>query len=78
MSRARPSDSVLALAVLVVVRSYVLTPVSVSGISMEPTVHDGIAFVAQWTDPADFDAGSWSFSATLRVPGTQARDRAGG
>ena len=48
---------VLALAALAVVRSYVLTPVSVSGVSMEPTVHDGIALVARWTDRADLERG---------------------
>ena len=48
---------VLALAALAVVRAWVLTPVSVSGVSMEPTVHDGTALVALWTDPADLDRG---------------------
>ena len=47
----------LTLAALVVVRSHVLIPVSVSGVSMEPTVHDGIALVAKWTDPVDLDRG---------------------
>ena len=48
---------VLAIAALAAVRSYVLTPVSVSGVSMEPTVHEGIAMVARWTDTADLRRG---------------------
>ena len=47
----------LTLTVLVAVRAWVLTPVSVSGVSMEPTVHSGAALVQRWTDPADLDRG---------------------
>jgi signal peptidase I len=47
----------VVLAALVVVRAYVLTPVSVHGVSMEPTVHDGTALVARWTDPGDLRRG---------------------
>ena len=47
----------LVLAALVVVRAYVLTPVSVHGVSMEPTVHDGTALVVRWTDPGQLRRG---------------------
>jgi signal peptidase I len=48
---------VLVLAVLLAVRAFVLTPVAVHGVSMEPSVHDGTALVARWTDPADLRRG---------------------
>jgi signal peptidase I len=47
----------LVLAALVAVRAFLLTPVAVHGVSMEPTVHDGTALVAKWTDPADLRRG---------------------
>jgi len=47
----------LVLAALVAVRTFLLTPVAVHGVSMEPTVHDGTALVAKWTDPADLRRG---------------------
>jgi signal peptidase I len=48
---------VLVLAVLLAVRAFVLTPVAVHGVSMEPSVHDGTALVARWTDPAGLRRG---------------------
>lgn len=47
----------VVLMALVLVRSFVVTPVAVHGSSMEPTVHEGIAFVARWTDPAEVERG---------------------
>ena len=47
----------LVLAALFGVRTYVLSPVAVHGVSMEPTVHDGTALVSRWTDPADLHRG---------------------
>jgi signal peptidase I len=48
---------VVLLAAVVAVRALLLTPVSVRGVSMEPTVHDGTALIARWTDPADLRRG---------------------
>ena len=45
------------LAVLLLARAFVLTPVAVHGVSMEPTVHDGTALVARWVDPGDVRRG---------------------
>jgi signal peptidase I len=57
-SRARRVGAAgLALAGLLGVRAYVVTPVAVHGVSMEPTVHDGTALVARWADPADLRRG---------------------
>ena len=53
----RAGTAALLLAALFGTRELVLTPVSVQGVSMEPTVHDGTAFVARWTDPADLSRG---------------------
>jgi signal peptidase I len=47
----------LVLAALLGVREFVLTPVAVHGVSMEPTVHDGTALVARWADPGDLRRG---------------------
>ena len=47
----------LVLAVLLLARAFVLTPVAVHGVSMEPTVHDGTALVARWVDPGDVRRG---------------------
>lgn len=47
----------LVLALLLLTRAFVLTPVSVHGVSMEPTVHDGTALVARWVDPGDVRPG---------------------
>jgi signal peptidase I len=53
----RAGTAALLLTALLGTREFVLTPVSVQGVSMEPTVHDGTAFVARWTDPADLHRG---------------------
>lgn len=47
----------LVLAALLAARAFVLTPVSVHGVSMEPTVHDGTALVARWVDPGELRRG---------------------
>jgi signal peptidase I len=41
----------LVVASVLGVREFVVTPVAVHGVSMEPTVHDGTALVARWPDP---------------------------
>jgi signal peptidase I len=46
-----------ALVTLVAVRSFVVTPVAVQGTSMEPTVHNGVALVGRWVDPATLHRG---------------------
>jgi signal peptidase I len=53
----RAGTAALLLMALLGTRELVVTPVSVQGVSMEPTVHDGTAFVARWTDPADLHRG---------------------
>jgi signal peptidase I len=53
----RVGTAAVLLTALLGTRELVLTPVSVRGVSMEPTVHDGTAFVARWTDPADLHRG---------------------
>ena len=45
------------LVALAVIRLLIVTPVSVHGVSMEPTVYAGIAFVARWPDPAELERG---------------------
>ena len=45
------------LAALLAARAYVVTPVAVHGISMEPTVHGGTALVARWSDPGHLRRG---------------------
>jgi signal peptidase I len=47
----------LAVAALLGVRAFVVTPVAVHGVSMEPTVHDGTALVARWPDPGHLHRG---------------------
>jgi signal peptidase I len=58
-SRALRRLAVLGLLLVAVVgvRQLVLTPVSVHGVSMEPTVHDGTALVLRWSDPGDLRRG---------------------
>jgi signal peptidase I len=53
----RAATAAVLLAAVLTTRELVLTPVSVHGVSMEPTVHDGTALVARWIDPADLRRG---------------------
>jgi signal peptidase I len=53
----RVGTAALVVAAVLGVREFVVTPVAVHGVSMEPTVHDGTALVARWPDPEHLHRG---------------------